>query len=86
MNAATAEIMAVPRAEYRATSLDALWAEAETLGKVSISTSYPTKYRATIQFQCRHGTVFAEGRHDCAAVALGIAINHAREFGTGVAP
>lgn len=79
-----ADLIQIPaRPAYRETTLAELWAEAETLGRVSVS-SYGRDYIVTVMFHTRRGsTVFAKGEHASIACAVGLAINEAREFGAG---
>ena len=86
-----AELVQLPRngtAFYKAATLDELWQEAAELGEVSLRHQNYSKgrYEAQIYFKSRYGSVWAKGEHDVPAVALGIAINNARELGAGVAP
>jgi hypothetical protein len=78
-----ADIISLPSATYRATTLDELWAEAETLGEVSVQNWFG-RYRATISFKTRSGSaVQSHGEHRSASIALGLAINEARNMGAG---
>lgn len=69
----------------REITLDQQWRIAENLGRVEID--HPLlgrEYRARIRFKRRTGTtIWAEGTHTDVVVALGIAINEAREMGAG---
>lgn len=73
---------------YKAATLDELWAEAAELGDVSVrhQSFGKGRYEAQIYFKSRHGSIWAKGEHDVPAVALGIAINNARELGAGAMP
>jgi hypothetical protein len=75
-------------AVYKAATLEELWNEAAELGDVSVRHQSFSKgrYEASIYFKSRHGSIWAKGEHDVPAVALGIAINNARELGAGGAP
>lgn len=65
-------------------TLDQLWHEAETLGRVSIETDWNDLYKARVRFQRKSGTtIYAEGKHSNALIALSIAVNEARELGAG---
>lgn len=67
-------------------TLDQLWHEAESLGRVSVESEWSGVYKARIRFDRKSGTtVWAEGKHSAAIVALSIAINEAREMGAGQA-
>lgn len=67
-----------------AQSLDAIWSEAETLGKVGVDTSYDGKYRATIQFKTERGSmVFAHGDASRPHDALLMAMQEALSLGAG---
>ncbi len=68
-----------------AQSLDQLWAEAESLGRVSVDRFLSDgDYRVDINFSRRSGTtVYARGRDRGIAYALARAINEAREMGAG---
>jgi hypothetical protein len=77
-------IVLLPAPEYRAVTLDDLWAEAETLGHPKLEReSFGKRYRASIYFTTKHGTCFAKGEHDSPHCALGDAINNARQLGAG---
>ncbi|MEM6623132.1 MAG: hypothetical protein AAF674_12945 [Pseudomonadota bacterium] len=65
----------------RAHTLDALWAEAEALGKVSIETSWSGSYTSTINCTVRRSNVFAKGEGDTPVAALEDAIREARAIG-----
>lgn len=69
----------------REITLDEQWRIAEKLGRVEIG--HPLggcEYRAQIRFKRRSGTtIWAKGIHTDVVVALGIAINEAREMGAG---
>jgi hypothetical protein len=81
-----ADIIALREPSYRQTTLDELWAEAETLGKVGVD-DWSGEYKATISFTTRSGShIRASGKHKSPAVALGMAINEARGFGAGSLP
>lgn len=75
-----AQIEAVP-----AMTLDQLWHEAESLGRVSVESKIISeKYEAEIVFQRKSGTrIYAKFEHQNAAIALAGAINEAREMGAG---
>lgn len=82
-----AELIQLPRSvTYKAATLEELWHEAEQLGEVSVRHQSWGKgrYEAAIYFKSRHGSIWAKGEHDVPAVALGVAINNARELGAGV--
>lgn len=66
-------------------TLDELWAEAESLGAVSVESQVLHKaYEATIRFERKSGTrIYARATHPNAACALADAINEARELGAG---
>lgn len=68
----------------RAQTLDALWHEAEQLGRVSVESDWGGVYKARIRFERKSGTtIWAEGKNSSALFALATAINEAREMGAG---
>ena len=69
--------------EYRPTTLDEVWREAEALGRVSVEKSIFGKYRAQIAFDTKHGSCYAKAEHESALIVLGMAINNARQLGAG---
>lgn len=77
------ELIALKTPEYRPTTLDDTWREAETLGRVSLEKSLFGNYRAQIAFETKHGSCYAKAEHDSALIALGLAINNARQLGAG---
>lgn len=67
-------------------TMDAMWHEAEQLGRVSIEADWNGIYKAQIRFKRRSGTtIWAEGKNSNAMFALADAINEAREMGAGEA-
>jgi proline racemase len=77
------EVLAFPIG-FRPTTLEDLWAEAETLGKISTDMTYGGNYTASIMFRTSGGSlVFAKGEHRSISCAVGLAINAARELGAG---
>lgn len=79
-----ADLIAFRAPEYRPTTLDEVWREAEALGRVSVEKSIFGKYRAQIAFDTKHGSCYAKAEHDHSAlIALGLAINNARQLGAG---
>lgn len=66
-------------------TMDQLFAEAETLGKVSIEPkTFGDGYDAQIAFSRRSGTrIYAKGSDQSAICALANAINEARIMGAG---
>ena len=66
-------------------TLDQLWYEAEGLGKVEVDHLIgDSAYRVQIQFKRKSGTtIWAQGSDQSIHVALGNAINEARERGAG---
>lgn len=69
-----------------AQSLDSLWEEAETLGRIEVDHSWKNRddYRVRIRFERKTGTtVWAEGNDKNIAFAVASAINEAREMGAG---
>lgn len=65
-------------------TLDQLWHEAESLGRVSVEDDWHGVYKAQIRFKRKSGTtIWAEGKHTSALIALSMAINEAREMGAG---
>lgn len=77
-----AEIVSV--SSMRRQTLDELWNEAESLGRVSIEADWNRLYKAQIMFTRKSGTrIYAEGKHSVALIALSAAINEAREMGAG---
>lgn len=70
-------------------TLDSLWHEAETLGRVSVDSAIGSNgaYRARIRFERKSGTtIWAEGNDSEIKAALAMAINEARELGAGFHP
>ena len=66
----------------QARSLDALWLEAEAIGRVRLEACLSSGYQATVNFQTKSGSsVFAHGKGDRAAEALQAAISEARSLG-----
>lgn len=79
-----AELIQFRSPDYRPTTLDEVWREAESIGRISVEkTIFSGKYRAQIAFDTRHGSCYAKAEHDSALIALGMAINHARQLGAG---
>lgn len=65
-------------------SLDALWAEAEKIGRVNVDTRWTGggAYEVTIRFERRSGTVVhAKGTNTNIVFAVADAISEAREMG-----
>ena len=71
--------------QLHAQTMDQLFAEAESLGKVSIeANSFRDVYDAQIVFSRKSGTrIYAKGSDQSAICALANAINEAREMGAG---
>jgi len=66
-----------------AQTLDQLWHEAETLGKVTVS-NWSGKYEVSICFERRSGTrIYASGKDSKIEFAMAASINEAREMGAG---
>lgn len=66
----------------RAETLEGLWMEAETLGKVGVDAKWSGGYRATVNFATRSGSnVFAHGEGKRPDDALRAAIEEARALG-----
>lgn len=64
-------------------TLDALWAEAERIGDVSVEAKVFTssgRYKATVRFEVGGTTIYARADADDAVTALGRAIIEARRF------
>lgn len=73
----------------RPVTLDELWREAESLGRVKVDNSFVGEsYEVSIQFERgRHGTrICAKGKHPDIIAALELAIDEARENGAGEQP
>lgn len=72
--------------ELRQLTLDSLWAEAEKLGSVEVDRSiFKELYEVSIRFRRPSGSlIYAKGEHAAIQVALGAAINEARDLGAGV--
>lgn len=78
-------LLPADKPNWKLTTLDDLWNEAETLGHPKIEReTFGQRYSASIYFTTQHGTCFAKGRHDSLHVALGMAIDNARNLGAGV--
>ena len=72
---------------YKPTTLDELWNEAESIGEVQLENSgYGAKYRARISFINKFGHIFARGEGPSTHIALGNAIDNARQLGGGMQP
>lgn len=73
--------------QLHAVSLDELWREAESLGRIKIDSptwSRSDPYEVTITFHRRSGTrVHAVGKNTDICFAMADAINEAREMGAG---
>ncbi|AWL03372.1 hypothetical protein ACFOHT_04685 [Massilia oculi] len=70
----------------QALSLDQLWHEAESLGRIEVDHRIggAAAYRVQIRFSRRSGTtVWAQGEDTNIAFAMAKAINEAREMGAG---
>lgn len=72
-------------ADSHAKTLDALWAEAESLGKVGVECkTFDSGYRSTIQFKTKSGSmVFSHGEGDTPYDALLAGIKEAVSLGAG---
>lgn len=77
-------LLPAKEAEYRRVTLEDLWNEAETLGEPQLSReSFGKRYSARIMFRSRFGLCFAKGEDDSVHIALGKAIDNARQLGAG---
>lgn len=71
--------------QLQAQTLDALWHEAESLGRVQADNDWRGTYTASIRFERKSGTtITAVGKNTNIAFALADAINEAREMGAGI--
>lgn len=72
-------------ADSHAQTLDALWVEAESLGRVDVeSKSFGVGYRSTIRFSTKSGSmIFAHGEGDTPYDALLAGVKEAASLGPG---
>lgn len=76
----------VSMSKLREITLDELWREAETLGRIGVERNWEgTSYKVEIRFRRKSGTrINAIGEHSAIHEAIGRAIDEAREMGAGV--
>ena len=68
----------------RSGTLDALWAEAEALGRVNVEQTWTGKYKATVSFDTPSGSsIYAHAERQGPRAALRAAIEEARSLGAG---
>jgi hypothetical protein len=80
-------LIELPRPNLREIRLEDAISEAESIGKVSMDQSYDRSWRVSIMFNNSRGsTIFAKGQDRALLIALGNAVNEARELGAGSTP
>lgn len=85
-------LVTTARDPFRLTTLDELWAEAETLGCLNIDTDenyrdgQPKGYKATLYCRVRDNRVTIRRDNRSLQCAIADAITEAREMGAGVQP
>lgn len=78
-------IITLPKYAEQAETLDALWIEAESLGRVEVTCCiWDKEYTAEITFTLPSGTrIYAKGKDRVITFALAAAIDEARSLGAG---